>query len=114
MKELIFVYTVIPKRKPFISLFVDPMDKTHVQVVDWIYKVIGEAKPSEDPHQALKNGVALCKLLNKTIGEGTVPRINTLVRVSFSYLIMKMPHIRSMLMKRRDVDICNYVHFHTS
>ena len=44
------------------------------EVLDWIFNVIGEPRPSGDFEDILKNGVVLCKLINK-IAPGSVKKI---------------------------------------
>ena len=43
------------------------------EVLDWIEAVMGESLPKGDFEEILKNGVVLCKLMNK-ISPGSIPK----------------------------------------
>merc|ERR1712110_877870 len=53
----------MPARKP----------EQEKEVLDWIGDVLGEPVPAGDFEEVLKNGVILCKLMNK-ISPGAVPK----------------------------------------
>ena len=46
------------------------------QVLEWCFQVIGESRPNGTYEEILKDGVVLCKVMNKLL-PGSCPKINT-------------------------------------
>jgi len=76
-------------------------------VVDWIYEVIGETPPEGSFEDILKDGVALCKLINK-LKPGSVNKIAT---GGSGYVLME--NINNFIKAAQDYGVAHDMLFRT-